>query len=295
MQLPSLARSRPEVIDALLTLNEAPRAYRDVAKARHSAVVSKATASISATGIGMGYLAGIIALVLALVPVMKLHGSTWALRIAIGGSGVWWALFTIRERLVHLSNVPLTPAQPRPIGFLRPLPPPSPTPSARARAGRASAGCCSSTASSATRFGTSWPGSSCPTVSSLVHFTSEAHPTEQAFTTITATAVIFGKTELNMPPTALTMIGILVPAAGVAGALLWPRLQQSVPFLNAAKVGPKGNLRTLTLLVVIAWLVPLYGCLGFVVGFGGLTTWAEMYFLAVYFGARVPLSSERER
>lgn len=106
-----------------------------------------------------------------------------------------------------------------------------------------------------------------------------------AFTTITSTAVLFAKTTLNMPASALIIIGMLVPMSGVAGALAWPRIQRHVPALNPAKVGPKGNLRLLMLLIIIAWLVPVWGSLGFILGFGGLSTWAEMYIFAVYFGS----------
>lgn len=116
-----------------------------------------------------------------------------------------------------------------------------------------------------------------------------------AFTTITSTAVLFAKTTLNMPASALIIIGMLVPASGVAGALIWPRIQRNVPALNSAKVGPKGNLRLLMLLIIIAWLVPVYGSLGFVLGFGGLTTWAEMYVFAVYFGQAISASSVAPR
>lgn len=43
----------------------------------------------------MGYAAGIFLLVVVLVPVEKLHGSTFALRLAIGLSGIWWAIFSL--------------------------------------------------------------------------------------------------------------------------------------------------------------------------------------------------------
>jgi len=48
------------------------------------------------------------------------------------------------------------------------------------------------------------------------------------------------------------------------------------------------NLRVLVLLVVMASIIPAYGCLGFFfqgrTRFGGLTTQGEMFALAVYFG-----------
>lgn len=101
------------------------------------------------------------------------------------------------------------------------------------------------------------------------------------FTTITSTALLFGKTTLGMSPSALILIGVLTPSAGILGSLAWPILQRRLGW---------SNLRIFVVLVVMASLIPAYGCLGFLpifqsssVKFGGLTTWGEMYVLAVYF------------
>lgn len=99
------------------------------------------------------------------------------------------------------------------------------------------------------------------------------------FTTITSTAVLFAKTTLMLPPESLIIVGLLTPSAGIAGSLLWPRLQHT---LQAS------NKNILVTLVLLASLVPAYGCLGFLSFFhgriGGLTTAGEMYGLAIYFG-----------
>jgi UMF1 family MFS transporter len=85
-----------------------------------------------------------------------------------------------------------------------------------------------------------------------------------------------------LPPKSLIVIGLLTPLAGIAGSLLWPRLQ------HALQVSNKTILITL---VLLASLVPAYGCLGFLSFFegkvGGLTTAGEMYGLAIYFGTPV--------
>jgi len=101
------------------------------------------------------------------------------------------------------------------------------------------------------------------------------------FTTITSTAVLFGKTVLHMPPSSLIIIGIFTPTAGILGSLMWPSLQKRFGW---------SNLRVLVVLVLMASVVPAYGCLGFLFKsstfqFGGLTTPGEMYVLAVYFGS----------
>lgn len=51
--------------------------------------LSNAISRISSLGIALGYFAGIVLLVLALIPVTKLKGTTWSLRLAIGLSGIW--------------------------------------------------------------------------------------------------------------------------------------------------------------------------------------------------------------
>ena len=61
----------------------------------YTTLLSRTTARISGTGIALGYTAGILLLLLALLPVSLMHGSTFALRLAIGMSGVWWALGSI--------------------------------------------------------------------------------------------------------------------------------------------------------------------------------------------------------
>lgn len=68
-------------------------------KAQYDAELSRTTSRISSLGIALGYSGGIVLLLVALVPVTLLHGSTFALRLAIGLSGIWWALFSIPAAL----------------------------------------------------------------------------------------------------------------------------------------------------------------------------------------------------
>lgn len=100
------------------------------------------------------------------------------------------------------------------------------------------------------------------------------------FSSISSTAMLFGKTSLNMPPSSLIVVGALAPSAGIFGSLVWPIIQRRMGWTNK---------RVLVILLVLASLVPAYGCLGFLpifqhsVKFGGLTTPGEMFVLAVYF------------
>lgn len=64
-------------------------------EAEYQTELSRATSRISSFGVALGYVAGICLLIVALIPVTRLHGSTFSLRLAIGLSGIWWAVFSI--------------------------------------------------------------------------------------------------------------------------------------------------------------------------------------------------------
>ncbi len=100
--LPTLARESPEVRDRNSTADEAPLLPSDDQPNRsrtYDEELSRATSRISSFGIALGYAAGITLLVIALFPVTKLRGSTFSLRLSIGLSGIWWALFSIPAAL----------------------------------------------------------------------------------------------------------------------------------------------------------------------------------------------------
>jgi UMF1 family MFS transporter len=83
-----------------------------------------------------------------------------------------------------------------------------------------------------------------------------------------------------MPASSLILVGVMVPTFGIIGSLAWPHLQRRLGL---------GNLRMVLILVILASLVPAYGCLGFLpvfqrIGFGGLNSPSEIYGLAGYFG-----------
>lgn len=135
--LPSLARESPEVIKAQAELDKAPAPpidpdrdhalfsdheavtapllgvtapdHQSPAQKAYVTALSRATSRISSQGIASGYLAGILLLLLALVPVTQMHGSTLSLRLAIGFSGLWWLLFSI-PAAIWLPNASRDPA-----------------------------------------------------------------------------------------------------------------------------------------------------------------------------------------
>lgn len=128
--IPSLAKAAPEVVGLLTEYQNASRAGdldADTSTENPSAPLlansnrggltalekdyqlelSRATSRISSLGIALGYGAGICLLIIALVPVTSLKGSTYSLRLAIGLSGIWWMVFTIPSAIwLPVSNPP---------------------------------------------------------------------------------------------------------------------------------------------------------------------------------------------
>ena len=87
--------------------------HSGTSQSNYDAALSRATSRISSLGIASGYGAGIILLLVALVPVTRLHGSTFSLRLAIGLSGIWWALFSIPAAiwLPNATNIEESPVE----------------------------------------------------------------------------------------------------------------------------------------------------------------------------------------
>lgn len=235
---------------------------------KYTALVSQTTSRISGSGIALGYFAGIIALIITLIPVTMMKGSTFSLRLAIFASGVWWAAFTIPAWVWLPGGLPLDGKEDinsnESWGLRREIW------TAWRRLGQM----------------LRWRE-----IKRLVHtfrFLGAWFLLSDGFTTITSTAILFGKTQLQMSAGALVIVGLLVNASGVLGALVWPRLQRRFKWENK---------RVLIVLVSLCSLIPLYGCLGFLpflheeganllttTRVGGLTTPGEMYGLAVFFG-----------
>ncbi|KAF9039263.1 autophagy-type protein 22 [Panaeolus papilionaceus] len=231
----------------------------------YQAELSRATSRISSLGIALGYGAGIFMLFVALIPVTRLHGSTFSLRLAIGLSGIWWAVFTIPAAL-----------------WL-----PSTNPRGRLSNGAASRNQDNKNWSLKREITAAWVRlvnmlrwNEIAKLRNTFKYLAAWFLLSDGFTTITSTAVLFGKTTLHMSPSALILVGILTPTSGILGSLVWPVLQRKLGW---------SNLRILVVLVLMASLIPVYGCLGFIVqgraSFGGLTTQEEMFGLAIYFGS----------
>jgi UMF1 family MFS transporter len=279
--LPSLARESPEVLEAQAELDKAsapvdhdhalvseaesvtapllgPTApdHKSPAQTAYIAALSRATSRISSQGIASGYLAGILLLLLALVPVTRMHGSTLSLRLAIGLSGLWWLLFSI-PAAIWLPDASRDEAHEE--GDW--------TATSEVRAAW-------------TRLGATLRWSQIKRLQHTFRYLAAWFLLSDGFTTITSTAILFGKTTLHMPPSSLVLIGAITPASGILGSLVFPALQRRFGW---------SNLFVLVLLVLLVSCIPAYGCLGFLpfvrrMRVGGLTTPGEMFGLAVYFG-----------
>lgn len=88
--LPNLARAQREVEAMIDEAAGLGRALQGPLEAM------KATSSISSRGIAAGYAAGILLLLIMLIPVTLMEGSLFSLRLAIAASGLWWLVFGFR-------------------------------------------------------------------------------------------------------------------------------------------------------------------------------------------------------
>ncbi|KAG6833334.1 hypothetical protein H0H87_008510 [Tephrocybe sp. NHM501043] len=281
--LPTLARESPEARLILTEIEEAalpagpdetsdhvdsPLIQRDSTakvdslKTHYDAELSRLTSRISSFGIALGYGAGIFLLIIALIPVTLLHGSTFALRLSIGLSGVWWAVFSIPAAI-----------------WL-----PGAETGEEALSGEWSTR--REILAAWKRLGNMLRWREIKKLRNTFKYLAAWFLLSDGFTTITSTAILFGKTTLNMQPSALILVGVLTPSSGILGSLAWPYLQRRYQWTN---------LKVIVILVLMASAIPAYGCLGFLsvfhgdtTPFGGLTTQGEMFALAVYFGEDCP-------
>lgn len=294
--LPSLANASPEVVQARIQLGDLdtssetilesaevddeqpPLSSQDSVSApllgistpskldenAFNATVSRATSRISSLGIASGYGAGIILLLLALIPVTKLRGSTFSLRLAIGLSGAWWAIFSIPAAIWLPNGTPDVVSSNDPA----------------AGKARDKWTLWSEIVAAWKRLGMMLRWNQIKQLQHTFRYLAAWFLLSDGFTTITSTAVLFAKTTLHMEPSWLVLIGAITPAMGITGSLVFPYLQRKLSW---------SNLKVVVILVIMVSCIPAYGCLGFLpfvkgLPFGGLTTPGEMFGLAIYFG-----------
>ncbi len=217
---------------------------------------------ISSYGIGIGYIAAVIVqtsgILVVLLAGRLTTSSTLILRVVLFFVGLWWFIFTIPAAL-----------------WLRPRPgPPLPF----------------SNKSKQTR---SWAGYIAYAWRSLFKTMMRARHLKDvvlflvawfllsdSIATVSGTAVLFAKTELQMKPAALALISLIGTLTGVVGAFSWSKLSR---WLN---IRPS---QTIIACICLFEVIPVYGLLGYIpaiqrLGYLGLQQPWEMYPLGAIYG-----------
>ncbi|KAK3078568.1 hypothetical protein LTS18_007182, partial [Coniosporium uncinatum] len=101
-----------------------------------------------------------------------------------------------------------------------------------------------------------------------------------AIATVSGTAILFAKTELNMPTPAVAGVSVIATLSGIAGAFSWPIISR--------RFGLRSN-QTILCCIMLFEIIPLYGLLGFIPivrrwGVGGLQQSWEIFPLAFVHG-----------
>lgn len=202
----------------------------------------KRSSAISSKGVGYGYIAAVFVQLIAIAILFtfsktsfgKSHPS-FSMRVILFVAGLWWAIFTIPTLL-----------------WLRPRPGPPLLTSSPAHASRLK------------RFATYLRFSVRSFWATLLRairlrqtllFLLAWFLLSDAVATISGTAVLFARTELNMSTISIALLSITSIGSGILGAFLWPRIAA------AYALHPKN---ILLLCVAGMELIPLYGLLGYI-------------------------------
>lgn len=244
-------------------LAKSPAAAGSVTHEQYSTLLSLTTSRLSSTGTALGFLSGVSVLTLLTVPVTLLGGSTLSLKLAIGLSGIWWALFTVLAGWGLPGGVRMSGG----LGNGQWLS------VAWRRVGQMVSRKEIRRLSNLFTFLFAWIF-----LSDGMSFTLPRHQRcaeGSGFHTTTYTAILYASSTLGMAPGKIILIGILVQLSAVVSSIVSPRLQQYLGYSNH---------RLLLALVLAGEVIPVYACLGLILPFGGLRTEGEMYVAAVWFG-----------
>lgn len=207
---------------------------------------------ISANGIGIGYIAGLIVQIGGLVLVALTHSTTFSLRLVLFVVGLWWAVFSIPAALWLRSR----PGPPLPAhlkgwtGYVK-----------------YSWGALFKTIRQAKK------------LRDMMTFLAAWFLLSDAIASISGTAILFAKTNLGMKPTQLALISVLGTVSGCFGAFYWATFSRYFSMKAS---------HTIIACVCLLEIIPLYGVLGFVpaiknAGFG-LQSPLEIYCLGIVYG-----------
>ncbi|KAJ6147423.1 hypothetical protein N7497_009405 [Penicillium chrysogenum] len=211
---------------------------------------------ISSYGIGIGYIGAVILQVISILVVVVVRPPTFSLRLVLFLIGLWWFVFTIPASLWLRTRPgpPLLDSGGKPLhswtGYM--------------------VYAWKSLGKTVTR---------ARQLKDIVIFLAAWFLLSDGIATVSGTAVLFAKTQLNMKPAALGLINVIVMLAGVFGAFSWSYISN---FFNLRAS------QTIIACIILFELIPLYGLLGFIpavqrVGLGLHQPW-EMYPLGALYG-----------
>lgn len=217
---------------------------------------------ISSYGIGIGYIAGVVVLILGILIILGIRyvsrSNNLALRTVLLLVGLWWMLFTIPAAM-----------------WLRPRPGPPLAFTSEGKQVR------------------SWTGYVIYAWQSLgrtvlrarhlkdiILFLAAWFLLSDGIATVSGTAVLFAKTELHMAAPAVALINVIATISGVFGAFSWSKLSS---LFNARPS------QTIIACICLFEIIPIYGLLGYIpaiksLGFIGLQQPWEMYPLGAVYG-----------
>ncbi|KAL4974533.1 autophagy-related protein 22-1 [Aspergillus desertorum] len=213
---------------------------------------------ISSYGIGIGYIGAVLLQGICILVIVRTHQSTFSLRLVLFLIGLWWLIFTIPSAL-----------------WLRPRPGP---PLVCAHDGKAHQSGLGYMAYAWRSLGRT--AMRTRHLKDILLFLASWFLLSDGIATVSGTAVLFAKTQLNMEPAALGMINVITMISGVFGAFSWSYVSR-VLNLRASQ--------TIIACIILFELVPLYGLLGFIpaikkLGYLGLQQPWEMFPLGVIYG-----------
>lgn len=217
---------------------------------------------ISSKGVGLGYVAAVFVQVLSILLLFVMSkisvSSTLPLRLVLFLVGAWWFAFTIPSSMYLRSR---------------------PGPPLRAVIGGGRWQSCLAYISFA------WISlyrtlKVAIQLRQAVIFLVAWFLLSDAIATISGTAILFARTELQMSTVAIALLSITATSAGIAGAFVWPILSH--------RFALKTN-QVIVACIVMMEVIPLYGLLGYVPfikswGVGGLQQTWEIYPLGFLLG-----------
>lgn len=211
---------------------------------------------ISSYGIGIGYVGAVILQMVAILVVVIFHQTTFSLQLVLFLIGLWWFVFTIPATfwLRARPGPPLLGSNGKPLDSW----------AAYLTYSWKSLG---KTAMRARR------------LKDILIFLAAWFLLSDGIATVSGTAVLFAKTELDMKPAALGLINVIVMVAGVLGAFSWSYVSGLLGLRTS---------QTIIACIILFEIIPIYGIIGFFpsvkrMGIGLQQPW-EMYPLGAVYG-----------